>query len=55
MTPGAVNAEVVLDLGSGTSIAAIVTQASVQALGLTVGRPATALFKASSVIVGVMA
>jgi len=55
VTPGAVNAEVVLDLGSGTSIAAIVTQASVQALGLTVGRPATALFKASSVIVGVMA
>jgi len=30
-------------------------QLVVQALGLTVGRPATALFKASSLIVGVMA
>lgn len=55
VTPGAVNAEVVIDLGDGVSIAAIVTQSSLRELGLAVGGPATALFKASSVIVGVMA
>ena len=54
MTPGAVNAEVVLDIGGGTSIAAIVTQESLKALGLAPGAPATALFKASSVILGTM-
>lgn len=55
VTPGAVNAEVVLDVGGGVSIAAIVTQSSLHALGLAPGDSATALFKASSVIVGVMA
>ncbi|WP_295641538.1 TOBE domain-containing protein [uncultured Methylibium sp.] len=55
VTPGAVNAEVVIDLGHGLTIAAIVTQASLAALGLAPGVQATALFKASSVIVGAMA
>jgi molybdate transport system regulatory protein len=54
VTPGAVNAEVVIDIGGGLSMAAIVTQSSANALGLAVGMPATALFKASSVIVGAM-
>jgi len=49
---GAVNAEVVLDVGALT-IAAIVTQASLKTLGLAQGAAATAIFKASSVIVGV--
>lgn len=53
--PGAVNAEVVIDIGGGNSIAAVVTQASFQAMGLQAGMPATALFKASSVILGAMA
>jgi molybdate transport system regulatory protein len=52
--PGAVNAEVDLKIGDG-SIAAIVTMESLQALGLAVGTPALALFKASSVIVGTRA
>lgn len=53
---GAVNDEVVLTLGekdSGLTIAAIITRASAEALGLRVGADATAIFKASSVIVGV--
>jgi molybdate transport system regulatory protein len=55
VTPGAVNAEVVIDLDGGDSIAAIVTTSSVQSLALAPGKPAVALFKATSVIVAVTA
>jgi molybdate transport system regulatory protein len=48
-----VNAEVTLELPGGTVIAAIVTDASVDALGLEAGAGATAVFKASSVLLGV--
>ena len=54
VTPGAVNAEVVLDIGGGMSIAAIVTQESLKSLALAPGGKATALFKASSVILGTL-
>jgi len=50
--PGAVNAEVEIDAG-GVRVVAIVTQASARALGLAPGVPVLAVFKASSVIVGV--
>ncbi len=49
---GAVNAEVTLALPGGAVIAAIVTDASVDALGLVPGAAATAVFKASSVLLG---
>ncbi len=52
---GAVNSEVVIDLPGGASVAAIVTHASCEALNLAAGVTATALFKASSVIIGVPA
>jgi molybdate transport system regulatory protein len=52
---GAVNTEVVIDLPGGGSVAAIVTRESSNAMGLAVGAPVAALFKASSVIVGVPA
>jgi molybdate transport system regulatory protein len=47
---GAVNAEVILDLGGGTELVAVVTKASVDALGLKRGVTAYALIKASWVI-----
>jgi molybdate transport system regulatory protein len=50
---GAVNAEVTLELPGATVIAAVVTDASVEALGLASGAAATAVFKASSVVLGV--
>ncbi|MFX1674095.1 TOBE domain-containing protein [Paraburkholderia sp. A2WS-5] len=50
---GEVNAEVVLELPGGTVIAAVVTDASVDALGLEAGASTTAVFKASSVLLGV--
>ncbi|HZZ09770.1 MAG TPA: TOBE domain-containing protein [Paraburkholderia sp.] len=52
VTKGAVNAEVVISAG-GAQIAAIITNESVDRLGLADGKPATAIFKASSVIIGV--
>ena len=53
ITPGVVNAEVVLQLSGSASLAAIITQQSWIDLQLAVGQRASALFKASSVIVGV--
>jgi len=55
VTPGAVNTEVVIDLDGGDQIAVIVTAGSAQALGLKPGVRATALFKATSVILAVAA
>jgi molybdate transport system regulatory protein len=52
---GAVNTDVVIGLKSGSSVAAIITNAAAQRLGLTPGKNAAALFKASSVILGVAA
>jgi molybdopterin-binding protein len=52
ITPGAVNTEVQLDLG-GQSVTAVITNASAQSLGLAVGKPAYAIIKASSIMVGV--
>jgi molybdate transport system regulatory protein len=50
---GAVNSEVVLELGPGRTLTAIVTQQSATALGLEVGVRACALIKASHVILAV--
>jgi len=51
--PGAVNTEVVIELAPGSSIAAIITNASAKDMALQAGIRATAIFKASSVILGV--
>lgn len=52
---GAVNTEVLIGLPGGATVTAIITNESADQLALAVGRPAAALFKASSVIVGVPA
>ncbi|MBB4845676.1 molybdate transport system regulatory protein [Paucibacter oligotrophus] len=53
LVEGAVNNEVVLSLPGGGTVAAIVSQAGAEALGLAVGLEAVAVFNASSVILGV--
>lgn len=53
VTPGAVNAEVDIELADGEQIAATITNDSVEKLGLRIGQPATAVFKAGSVILSV--
>ncbi|MGB9989134.1 TOBE domain-containing protein [Massilia sp. SM-13] len=50
---GAVNSEVSIALPGGGVLAATVTRESEQTLGLAPGKAATAIFKASSVILGV--
>ncbi len=52
---GAVNTEVAVTLAGGSTVYAIVTNDAVLDLGLTEGREATVLFKASHVILGVPA
>ena len=55
INPGAINTEVVVDLPGGGSVSAVITNQSAKQLALVVGGAATAVFKASSVIVGVAA
>ena len=52
---GAVNTEVVLDLPRGGTIAAVITNHSCSEMGVAIGSSVTAMFKASSVILGVPA
>ena len=49
---GAVNSEVIIGLVGGAAVVAIVTNESCMSLGLAVGMALTAIFEASSVIIG---
>ena len=51
LRPGAVNTEVVLELGGGVEVVSIITRESADRLGLSVGRDAYAVVKASSVMI----
>ncbi len=50
---GAVNSEVVIELPGGTRLVSIITNHSVENLGLAEGKEAYAIIKASNVMVGV--
>ena len=52
VTKGAVDAEVMLVLSGGETVVSIITNSSVDSLGLEVGGAAYAIIKASDVIVG---
>lgn len=53
LVPGPVSAEVVIELSGGVEVLASVTREAVDALNLKEGNPATAVIKASSVIIGI--
>ncbi|HVI51468.1 MAG TPA: TOBE domain-containing protein [Candidatus Sulfotelmatobacter sp.] len=50
---GGVNSEIILDIGDGKTLTAVITRESAEELPLTVGDRACALFKASHVILAV--
>jgi molybdate transport system regulatory protein len=50
---GPVSTEVDIEIGGGNSLSAVITHGSSQRLGLAAGNHACAIFKASSVIIGV--
>ena len=52
VTKGAVNAEVALILPGGETVISIITNSSIDSLGLAPGKAASAIIKASEVIVG---
>lgn len=54
ITEGAVNSEVCIELPTGHVIAAVITKESQTSMGLETGQEAYAIFKASSVMLGVL-
>ena len=50
---GAVNSTVKIDVGGGTIVTAMITNSSVEELGLAPGKTAYAVVKASDVMVGI--
>jgi len=50
---GAVNTEVILEIAPGVEMTAIITKASAERLGLSVGKEAYAVVKASDVMVAI--
>lgn len=55
VSKGAVNSDIVIDAGDGVQIGAIITNTSLDNLGIKAGSQVTAIFKASSVIVAAKA
>ncbi|MBV8137566.1 MAG: TOBE domain-containing protein [Deltaproteobacteria bacterium] len=53
ITPGAINTDVVLDVGNGIDIVAQISKNSVDHLGLAVGKPAYAMINIDDIIIGV--
>ena len=50
---GPISAEVTINIAPGIDIVSVISASSAQGLGLAVGKPAYAVIKASSVMVGV--
>lgn len=50
---GAVNGIVKIDIGGGNTISSTISMASIEELGIAVGKEAYAVIKATSVMVGV--
>ena len=53
ITKGATNGIVKIEIAPGLVVSSSITNAAIEELGLQVGKPATAIIKASNVMVGV--
>jgi molybdopterin-binding protein len=53
LVEGAVNSEVTLEISPGVEIVSIITKASAKSLGLAEGKEASAVIKASNVMIAV--
>ena len=53
ITEGATNGIVKIEIAPGLIVSSSITNAAIEELGLQVGKPATAIIKASNVMVGV--
>ncbi len=53
VTPGAVNSEIIIDVGNGVEMVSIITKSSADRLGLKEGKSVYAIVKASNVMIGV--
>jgi molybdopterin-binding protein len=53
VTKGAVNSEVIIELPGGEKLVSIITNTSVKALGLSKGKEAYAVIKASNIMIAV--
>jgi molybdopterin-binding protein len=52
ITPGAVNGQIKVDIGSGNVITSSITEEAIADLGLAVGDKVTVFIKASDVLIG---
>jgi molybdopterin-binding protein len=50
---GPISAEVTVNVAPGINIVSVISASSAQSLGLAIGKPAFAVIKASSVMIGV--
>jgi len=50
---GPVSAEVIVNIAPGIDVVSVISATSAQSMGLAVGKPAFAVIKASSVMIGV--
>jgi molybdopterin-binding protein len=53
VTAGAVDSEIVVEVAGGAEVVAIITKASAESLGLTVGKEVSAVIKASNVMIAI--
>jgi molybdopterin-binding protein len=53
VTLGAVNAEIVIEIPGGATVVSVITKASAEGLGLSVGKDVYAVIKATNVMIGV--
>ena len=53
VTPGTVNAEIVIEIAPGVEVTSIITKSSYESMGIEVGKEVYAIVKSTDVLIGV--